>query len=940
MDTQIFLNKTDGELKTWALAQDPAALNETFNQVWQQIRNTRLYAGQPRSADSEQSVALAKACLQIATDLKSEQLLGLSWRMLAYSLNANEQYEESLPVYDRAIEALDAEDSGQSARVRIGYVSALFHTGQYQKALAVASVAEDWFKKNKDEVGFARLCNNIANLYDRLGEHARACEYRRTHSELIKKIGDEEDLAKSYLNLGNSLAAMDQFEKADQMYADCENLSQKLGINELWVQASYNRAHLYYLRGRYADAFQSFSRLRLHFERSGSRRHHALCDLDEAEIYIQLNLPQDASALARRAAEEFKDLGLYYEEAKATAFLGVTLLQKRRYAAALEAFQTAQDSFASQGNLYWRALLDLYRSEVQVSLKKYAEALELAEQAKALFEQMDLPSKTILSLVYLGRIALSLNDVSSAEATEANISALMKKTDVPLLLFPCYTLFAEIAERRGEWRRAELFYKMAADDMELHQARLLHDDLKITFLRGKHQAYERLVLLALRKSNPRSALASAYTWTERAKSRGLIDLLYQHLPAVQSHADPLLLAKAERLREELNVLYARSAPECRSAGPLAFEIVKLKEDELSRMLREVSTRDPEYTSLQRAPAATIEMVQAMLPDQTTLVEYFVARSEVMAFVVSKSSAEVHRALCSMEQVVHNQKRLAFHLEELTLGDTYINSHSDQILDATNHHLAQLHRMLFAPIAGRIQTAHVTILPHGCLHLLPFHAFFDGSEYLMDQFEVSYCPSASVLKYCLKKNDITDVEPCLIGVSDQATPFVEGEIQDIISMFPGSTVLMNGAATRFAFTNASRKTSFLHIATHGTFRQDNPMFSGFKLADGWITALDLFSMTCQTNLVTLSGCKSGLAQVTGSDDLVGLMRGFMYAGARSLLLSQWNIDDECTAKLMSRFYHAWHTGSSKSRALNTAMKSIRKEYPNPFYWAPFLLVGKQ
>ena len=118
-----------------------------------------------------------------------------------------------------------------------------------------------------------------------------------------------------------------------------------------------------------------------------------------------------------------------------------------------------------------------------------------------------------------------------------------------------------------------------------------------------------------------------------------------------------------------------------------------------------------------------------------------------------------------------------------------------------------------------------------------------------------------------------------------------------------------------------------------------MFSGFKLADGWVTALDLFSMTCQTNLVTLSGCKSGMSQVTGSDDQLGLMRGFLYSGARSLMLSLWNIDDGCTAELMSRFYDAWRGGVSKSKALNIAMKAIREEYPNPFYWAPFLLVGK-
>src|SRR5262249_24624237 len=261
-------------------------------------------------------------------------------------------------------------------------------------------------KKNNDEVGFARLCNNIANLYDRLDEHALAYRYQQMHSEIVRKLGDKEGLAKSYLNLGNSLAAMDQFENADEMYANCENLSRELGITELWAQASYNRGHLYYLRGRYSDAFKAFSRLRQHFERSGSRRHSALCDLDEAEIYIQLNLAKDGSALAQRAAEQFKELGLQYEQAKALAFLRLDLLQMHRYTGALDAFQTAQQMFESEGNLYWRALLDLYRSEVKVSLKQYAEARALAEQAKVLFEGTGVASKTILSLVHLGRIAL------------------------------------------------------------------------------------------------------------------------------------------------------------------------------------------------------------------------------------------------------------------------------------------------------------------------------------------------------------------------------------------------------------------------------------------------------------------------------------------------------------------------------------------------------
>src|SRR5213079_935255 len=99
-----------------------------------------------------------------------------------------------------------------------------------------------------------------------------------------------------------------QFEKSDEMYAKSSKLSDELGMTDLWTQANYNRAYLYYLRGRYSAALESFSRLRQEFEAAGNLRHYALCDLDEAEIYLQLNLSQDAATLAIRAAEQFEKL--------------------------------------------------------------------------------------------------------------------------------------------------------------------------------------------------------------------------------------------------------------------------------------------------------------------------------------------------------------------------------------------------------------------------------------------------------------------------------------------------------------------------------------------------------------------------------------------------------------------------------------------------------
>jgi CHAT domain-containing protein len=400
-----------------------------------------------------------------------------------------------------------------------------------------------------------------------------------------------------------------------------------------------------------------------------------------------------------------------------------------------------------------------------------------------------------------------------------------------------------------------------------------------------------------------------------------------------------LLLKINRLREELNTQYSRWQPELKSLPAVSnFETITMKEQELARALRDVSRDDPEYASLQQVSIATLDSLQAALPERTTVVEYFTTTDEVLAFIVSPHDAHVVRHLCPTSRVLAQQERLAFQFDKFQLGKDYIAAHSNQLLETTNHHLRELYRSLVAPLIDDIKTPHIAVVPHGSLHFLPFHAFFSGDAYLIDKHEISYAPSASVLKYCLEKQVVPGSTPLLVGVADERVPLVKEELKRLKNLFPDARILRDESATRDAFVEAGKSSRFLHIATHAVFRQDNPMFSSFRLADGWFTAFDLFSMVCHTNLVTLSGCQSGMSEVTGADDLLGLMRGFLYAGARSLLLSLWNVNDESTTGLMTDFYMKWCQGSPKSSALRSAMLSIRKEFPNPFYWAPFLLVG--
>jgi len=112
-----------------------------------------------------------------------------------------------------------------------------------------------------------------------------------------------------------------------------------------------------------------------------------------------------------------------------------------------------------------------------------------------------------------------------------------------------------------------------------------------------------------------------------------------------------------------------------------------------------------------------------------------------------------------------------------------------------------------------------------------------------------------------------------------------------------------------------------------------------MADEWVTALDLFSTFCECNIATLLGKVTGIDAASSGEDFQALIRAFLYAGPRSLLLGLWTTHPESTEKLIRDFYEQWCSGQSKSAALKSAIQRLRTEFPHPFYWAPFVLFGQ-
>jgi CHAT domain-containing protein len=177
------------------------------------------------------------------------------------------------------------------------------------------------------------------------------------------------------------------------------------------------------------------------------------------------------------------------------------------------------------------------------------------------------------------------------------------------------------------------------------------------------------------------------------------------------------------------------------------------------------------------------------------------------------------------------------------------------------------------------------------------------------------------------------------VPDARAPYIEEEGRFVAGAIDGAKLFLGEDATEERLRMLGPQSRYIHIATHGYFRQDNPMFSSIRLGNSLLSLFDLYQLQLNAELVTLSGCGTGMNVVVGGDELIGLVRGLLYAGAQTLMVSLWEIHDQSTAEFMRDFYTFYREAQNKAEALRQALLRLREKHPHPYYWAAFALVGK-
>ncbi|MBL8229347.1 MAG: CHAT domain-containing protein [Bryobacterales bacterium] len=855
--------------------------------------------------------------------------MGLAQRVLGHIAVLRGRYRVSLNHYESAIGYFDqAGSAAESALTRSGGIGALIYLGDYARVEEWTQAARGYFTEANDELRLARLEGNYALALFRQDRFPEAyATYERVH-RVMERMGRPIDIANALWNKSTCLISLGDFTAAAAAYHEARDFARRHGMTQQVAAVDYNVAYLHYLCGDYTDAIRLYAEAR----KTGTPYRLALCDLDEAEMYLELNLHREAAGLAERARRRFRRLGLAYELGKATAFLAIAEGQAGRLDRAHRAIASGRRTFTKLNNGVWLALLDLYQAILFDRANHLSKSWALAQRALSFFEKSPFTGKAATIELLLARLELRMGRLASAYSRCRRVAGEIQGLGSPSLEYQAAQLEAEIVETMGDRKEARRAYEAARNRLEQLRFRLRGDEIKIAFLKDKLSVYENLFWLTLSDPEEHGRIAKAFQVAELAKSRAMTELVR----SPRQGAAPDL----GQLRQELEVLYRQLERDELAARPASEESIRKLRSSVSQQETLLAGRLAASNALRPGgdPAATLtnaDEIRQWLPEGTQLIEYFVSRGTVFLFLIDRRQIRVW-PLAPVERVRQHVRYLRFQLlRRVSAGDA--GGHSAA---RVRRHLEHLYSDLVEPVRPWLTGQHLVVIPHGVLHGIPFAALGRDGRYLIEDFAVSSAPSAELLRLTANRERVqAGAGSLVLGVADERAPSIEAEARAVAAILPDSRLFLGKDASAERLQEHGGRSRYVHIAAHGYFHRENALFSSIRLGDGRLTVFDLHQFDLPADLITLSGCSTGLTEVLGADELVGLIRGLFQAGAGSALVSLWEVHDEATASFMTSFYHRLVVlAEPPVEAFRGAALELKAVHPDPYHWAGFCFVG--
>ncbi|MBN2621515.1 CHAT domain-containing protein [candidate division WOR-3 bacterium] len=913
----------------------------------------------------------------------------------ADSLFDAESYSTAESLYLHALTIVDHPDTAWIFK-GLGNIELVF--GRLASAERYYEAALDIFNSYHETRGSVKVLNNLGQVHALGDDPETAFTMYQKGLSVLEHItdltfADTVDMIALFGNAGQTLQALQRIDDAQVQYLNALDLAREANYEKGVADNLYNRAVLFQTMGEVDSALTHYKAACSVYKALSLTKSQADCLREIGNIYrhigdytVSIQYLKDALDIFQSYSDQAGDILIGHAEIYND--LGLVYMELGSFARALDDFLQAQSFFEHMGDIRGVAAALQNRAAVYLEYARhdsaYYDSARLVYDIAAKYAK-DPAGRAALSnnmgLFYQRLAQYDMADKAFGKALE-----LIEETDevnrIKFLNNRGNNAFPQEDSRFGPERALEYYTNAysyailqshktweaallsnigmaqhalgssdeavksllrAAHIIEEVRGRIVGQEYRSVYFEDKVVIYEELVAIM----HERGDVKQAFFYAERAKARAFLDLLSSVDLSARHDISPDirdLIMQEQALERKVEYL---------TGQPGQNQAIK----ELGAVLDQLKQVYPEYYELKTIEPVTVAEVQSGLDNTTALIEYFVGQRNAYVFAITDHRITMHALAIRPDEVYE-------------IVDSLVRTIRRR-QDHTGYG-AQLFDWLIRPVQSSLSgIQRLCVVPHGVLHHLPFSTLvIDNGELLIERYDIFYAPSASIYTLVHGNNQLHKQGAIIFAKSDFSDhyewkdlplPGTKAEKDSILASqaLSGVRVYADSEGPAFQPSESNVKTvspdfDIIHCATHGKLDSDQPMdsrivFSADNEEDGNLTVREIFNMDLTAYLVTLSACETGQLKAfnertrySAGDDVTGLTRAFLYAGASSVVASLWKVHDLSTALMMTRFYRNLKT-TDKVHALCEAQRWLAQNgelyyFNHPFFWAPFVVFG--
>lgn len=853
--------------------------------------------------------------------------------------------------------------------------------GRYQNSLEynlkALKIAREIGNKKSEGI----VLGNIGVYYANIGEFDKALEYYYQDLALMRELRAKQDEAHGLTNIGviyaykgDNREALEWYKKALKIFEELDNIQRKA-----WVLGNIGAS--YSALADYPQTLNCYHQALKIFQDLKDRMNEAWMLADIGSATSALGNDEKALDYYRKALKIMQEVGDKKFEGWVLGTIGGIYKRLGELDKSFDYLNKALDITREIGDRRIEILhLDSLGSNYQEQ-GDYEKSTEFLNQGLKIAEQIGDKNSEADVLINLGILRRELKDYDKSIDDFNKALLIGKEISAPSIVWKAEWGFALSYEKKKNYHEAIKHYKNAISTIESVRGKLETEEQKVGFLRRRIKIYEDFINLLFKIIKKEKDSAKKYTLesfhlAERAKSRAFLELLAEAKVAPTAGILTELKSEEKSLQRKLTntqqkLLDSKTKGDEREKLYLELQQIESKYNDFILKLRKKS---PKYASLVYPEPYTLDKVQKeLLNEKTFIIEFLIGEENSFIWIISKdkilwfnsfpSKPELFEKIASYQAQI-SQRRIKL---DFQLGK-------------------EIHDFLLKDALGQVSlSSHLIIIPDGLLLRFPFEALVreikDGiPRYLMEDFIISYAPSASVLGEIKRLQRAEIGEPIDLlalgnpvmeeerkatnstieylrssGVDLSPLPYAEKEVFSINQIYEdkgknAELYVKEKALEGVVKSEKIDRFKTIHFATHGLIDDRVPALSGIILApskdpegdDGFLRMNEIFNLNLNADLVALSACETALGKEVKGEGMIGLTRAFFYAGASSIIASLWMVSDQSTSMLMKDFYLYLVEGKKPREALRLAKLKLLKSdeilYNHPFFWAPFIYIG--